>query len=414
MPKSNKPPKYSKMNKYAVVYVHGKPHYLGLYGSPESKIAYSRFVVELQASPIPATLLQQKGEKHVAVPVLTAAFLDHAEANFDPKEYAHYRVIVLDFLDKLYGNDIPVDDFKPKSLKLVREQMIQSSRFCRKVVNRYTRRIISIFAWGVENELVGEETWRTLKVVKMLPEGYPGTFDNPKRAHIPDDVVKRTLPFMPPTLRAMVQLQRMLAMRPNEIFKMRVGDIDRSREKEGLWDYRPGSYKTAAYVGDIEFPLGKPEQELIAPYLEGKKPAEAIFSPRTAQEERNSERRANRKTKISPSQAVRDKARAAKPSRISEFYNRDSYRQAIEYAIKKGNRQLPEDQQIPHWFPYLLRNAGETAIELEHGLDKAQAQLGHTSADMTKRYSRAQKKQRDELARQRVNPFVVAGEGSGS
>ena len=60
---------------------------------------------------------------------------------------------------------------------------------------------------------------------------------------------------MPPTLRAMVQLQRLLGMRPNEIFKMRVGDIDTTREN-GLWYYEPGAYKTARFVGKIVFPLG--------------------------------------------------------------------------------------------------------------------------------------------------------------
>ena len=79
-----------------------------------------------------------------------------------------------------------------------------------------------------------------------------------------------------------------------------------------------------------------------------------------------------------------------------------TYRRAVEYAIAKGNRH---GVKIPHWTPYLLRNSAATAIELEHGLDEAQAQLGHTTADMTKRYSAAQLKQREKLAHSRVNPF---------
>ena len=146
---------------------------------------------------------------------------------------------------------------------------------------------------------------------------------------------------------------------------------------------------------------------MIAPYLEGKASEAAVFSPRTAMAERNAERKANRKTKISPSHVAKAEARAAKPSPYSEFYNRDSYRQAIDHAIEKGNKVLPDSEKIPHWFPYLLRNSGVTAIELEHGLDKAQAQAGHTSADMTKRYSGAQLRQREELAWNRVNPFEI-------
>jgi len=58
--------------------------------------------------------------KHVTVKELTAAFLDHVAAAACPKTYSHYRVIVLDFVDKLYGDNTPVEDFKPGSLKLVR------------------------------------------------------------------------------------------------------------------------------------------------------------------------------------------------------------------------------------------------------------------------------------------------------
>jgi len=413
MPKlTNRPPRYckqSKSSKYAVVYYRGKPHYLGLYGSPESQIAYQRFLEEIQANP-GASL--PSGEKNITLSELSAAFLDHAEANFDATEYRHCRVIILDFLNELYGDGTLVDKFKPSCLKLVRKKMIQSRRFCRKIVNRYTFRIISIFAWGVENDLVQESVWLALKSVKSLPEGYPGTFDNAERQPVPDDVVKRTLPFMPPTLRAMVQLQRILGMRPNEIFKMRVGDIDTKRGN-GLWYYVPSSYKTARFVGKIVFPLGKPEQELIAPYLEGKTPEQSVFSPRKAIAERNVEKRANRKTKLTPSQITREKSRASKPSRHSDFYNQYSYRQAIKYAIDKGNRQLKEGEtEIIHWFPYQLRHSASTAAELEHSDEDAQAMLGHKNVNMTKRYSKTQLKRRETLALIRRNPFETEDEES--
>ena len=266
-------------------------------------------------------------------------------------------MIVQDFLAKLYGDSTAVDDFKPRCLKVVRDAMIQSRRFCRRVVNSYTRRIVAMFAWGVEHDLVLETTWRALKVVKALPKGHSGTFDKEERQPVPDEVIRRTLPYMPPTLRAMVQLQRILGMRPSEVIKMRVGDVDTTRGN-GLWYYVPGSYKTARYVGKIVFPLGKPEQNLIAPYLVGKTPEAAVFSPNAAQAERNAEKRANRKTKISPSQAARDKARAAKFTRYGELYDHRSYRQAIIHAITKGNKILPEEQRIPHWSPLSVAALG--------------------------------------------------------
>ena len=407
MPKlKNKPPKYSKLKQYAVVYLSGKTHYLGFYGSPESKTAYARLIAESRDNPV---LYMPKEEAGVTVSDLAAAFLDHVQPTLDDSTYGQYRVLIGDFLLKLFGKDTAVDDFKPRSLKLVRSEMIQSKRFCRNTINKHTRKIVSMFRWGVSEELTLETTWRALKSVKSLKKGHPDTFDHPDRQEVPDHVVAATLPFLPPVVAAMVQIQRLTGCRPSEIFNMRVGEIDQARDAE-LWYYMPGSHKTEEHIGKKDIPLGKPEQELIAPYIAGKAPEAAVFSPRTAMEERNAQKRASRKSKITPSQAIRNTARAAKPKQYREFYDENSYRKAIEYAIKRGNKVLPEGKKIPRWFPYLLRNSAATATELEVGLDESQALLSHTSANMTRRYSKAQLKIREKLARSRVNPFDTEGE----
>ena len=69
----------------------------------------------------------------------------------------------------------------------------------------------------------------------------------------------------------MVQIQRLTGMRPSEVYRMLVGNIDKNRGN-GLWYYSPESHKTEQFIGKKEIPLGKPEQALLAPYLEGKKP----------------------------------------------------------------------------------------------------------------------------------------------
>jgi hypothetical protein len=41
MPKlTNRPAKYSKLKQYAVIYIYGKIHYLGLYGSEEFRVEH--------------------------------------------------------------------------------------------------------------------------------------------------------------------------------------------------------------------------------------------------------------------------------------------------------------------------------------------------------------------------------------
>jgi hypothetical protein len=215
MPKLlTRPPQYKKCGKYAVVYIDGKRIFLGLFGSQESKIAYARHLAE-RASP---DLCPPKGGKDVTVKELAAAFLDHAKATLKKPNYTHHRVVVLDFLNKFYGDNTLVNDFKPSCLKLVRQELINAlnkrgkPRFCRGMVNDYVSRIVRIFQWGVEEGIVHSDTAAVLKAVKPLEEGYAGTFDHEEREDVPDSVIKSTLPFMPPTLRAMIKLQRLTGL----------------------------------------------------------------------------------------------------------------------------------------------------------------------------------------------------------
>jgi integrase len=407
MPKlSNRPPKYSKLKQYAVVYLNGKIHYLGTYGSEESRVAYARFIAERRVNPM---LVPPDEGTSVTVAELAAAFLDHAKATLESSSYAHYRTVIGDFLLKLFGDDTSVDNFKPSSLKLVRQELILSQRFCRRLINSYIRQVVAVFTWGVEEEYVQPNTELALKAVKSLPEGYPGTFENEEREPVPDEVVKRTLPFMPPTLRAMILIQRLTGCRPSEIFNMRVGQIDKTTDPD-LWLYRLPKHKTAKKTKRKKvIPLGTQEQSLIAPYLEGKEAEMAVFSPRTAMQERNAEKRTNRKTKISPSQAARNEARATKPRRYREFYDKNSYRKAVEYAIEKGNRVLPESEQIPHWTPYQLRHQAATALEIAGNIEDSMVLLDHESVETTKRYAHGRLEKLKALARKRVNPFAADG-----
>ena len=92
MPKNpNKPPKYSKLksgkNVYAVVFHQGKTIYLGAYGSPESKVAYARFIAEHKQNPEIAIPTVKKDEPGITVKELGIAFLDHVLATRGSAKY---------------------------------------------------------------------------------------------------------------------------------------------------------------------------------------------------------------------------------------------------------------------------------------------------------------------------------------
>ena len=113
-------------------------------------------------------------------------------------------------------------------------------------------------------------------------------------------------------------------------------------------------------------------------------------------------------SKVPPSQMERDRRRAENPSdHIGEFYDRNSYRKAVGHAIRQANKA---GHKIPKWSPYQLRHANATATEKALGLDKAQAVLRHTTANTTKRYAHGQLAIAEEVARERVNPFIESKE----
>ena len=54
---------------------------------------------------------------------------------------------------------------------------------------------------------------------------------------------------------------------------------------------------------------------------------------------------------------------------------------------------------------YQIRHAAGTATEKTEGLDKAQALLGHRTANVTRRYAHSQLAIAEDMARNRHNPF---------
>ena len=228
---------------------NGKRIYHGVWGSPEADKSYRRFIAALLESP---TLpLRIDKDSDVLVSELTAAFLEVHESRIDKTDYTHYKQAV-GHLAEIYG-ELAVNEFSPKKLKVCRSRMVNAGTLCRNTVNRYVKYIKRIFAWGVEEELVDANVGLGLRAVKALREGEEGTFDHPEREAVPFEVVEATLPFLPPTVAAMVQLQWLTGMRPSEICKMTVADIDRNRGN-GLWYYSP-KHKTERYIGKKPMPL---------------------------------------------------------------------------------------------------------------------------------------------------------------
>jgi hypothetical protein len=159
-----------------------------------------------------------------------------------------------------------------------------------------------------------------LLCIEGLRRGRCGARESQPVKQVDDVVVAATLPFLCPTVRAMVQVQQLTGMRSGELVVMRGVDIDTSSD---VWRYTPQHHKTVHHGHSRVIAIGPKAQEILKPFLP-EDPSQFVFSPRRARDERNAAKRAARKTNVQPSQINRRKrsrrarrASATKPRRTA-------------------------------------------------------------------------------------------------
>jgi integrase len=382
----------------AFIRVCGQRIYLGKFGSSEASQNYARYVAEWASGNVQTT--QPIGT--VSLDTLAVAFLDYAKANCGRSDYGNYKTALRVLLEVYSG--CTVDSFTPKCLTVVQHRFTeqrnpQGRPYSRLFCNRLVKCIRSVFRRGVAQELVSPVTADALKYVPALRQGRTSAPETTPRLDVPDAVVIATLPHLLPTVATMVRVQRLACMRPNEVCRMRVGDIDRSGT---IWLYRPEKHKGTWRGHERVIALGKPEQGLIAAYLTGKSDDRAVFSPKEAMQERRQRDAVKRKTKVQPSQVERHKRVIKNPKRkYRDFYDTQSYARSIKQSLAAANGRLPADEQIPHWTPYQLRHAAVTEIAATQGLDTARAVAGQRTINVTQRYNHSDVAVAIEMAKRR-------------
>jgi integrase len=283
-------------------------------------------------------------------------------------------------LRALFGST-PANEFGPKRLRLVREQMIADD-LSRGVVNARVNRIKRFFKWAVAEEFVAPSVLQGLQAVRGLAFGHTTARETEPVRPVPDAFLEAVLPFLSSPVAALVQLQRLTGMRPCEVVQMRACDID---IRGDVWFYEPQNHKNQWRGHRRLVALGPKAQAIIKRFLKLDLSA-YLFSPQEAEAERNQHRRLNRQSKLTPSQAGR--RAKARPKRAKRSrYDTDSYRRAVTYGIKKANKARGDENRIPHWFPLQIRHSLATEVRQRFGLEGAQIALGHARADVTEIYA---------------------------
>lgn len=378
-------PKYRKhsLRNFAFVEVEGKRIRLpGAYGSPRSRAAYARFVARIEeASPPPLPPVENATVADVIEHGLDEALRRYVTQDGKPsQEYRHCKAAASIVLDAC--SSIPAAEFGPRWLRAVRQRMVDAG-WSRPYTNRQTRCVIRMFRWGVAAEIVPAAVVGALRELEPLRKGQTDAPETTPVEPVPLEIVDATIPWAGSVVGAMIRLQRLTGMRPQNVCGIRPADLVLA---DGVLLYAPGHHKNTWRGATLIIPLGPQSVSTILPFCE-RDPDRPCFSPVESEEERRLIQRERRRTRVQPSQQNRRKAR---PSwRAGEAYTSESYCKAVHRAVARLNaaRAKAEIEPIPRWHPHQLRHTVATMVRKQWGLEAAQAYLGHDSLDATQLYA---------------------------
>jgi integrase len=401
----------------AIVSLSGKIHYLGRFGSPESKQEYRRLTGEWltrgQSQPPKPT---EPGKPETTINELVLAFWTHARTHYrspdgQPTQEQENVFTALQPLQELYGRTL-ARDFGPLALRALRDHLVRSGRLARGTINSRIGRIRRAFKWAASVEMIPATVHEALMTVDGLRLGRSDAPEAAPVESVPREVVEATLPYLPRPVAAMVQIQLLTGCRAGEVVSMRACDVTFGETPE----FRPSRHKNTWRGRSRRVPLGHRAIAIIQEFLTVDMTA-YLFTPAASVMEVRERRRTARKSKPTPSEQKRRSQR--KPTEVlAPRYDRRSYRQCVVRACDrafphpveaellaaiaaapKGQRHKARAELVQwkqehraelkawrddhRWSPLQLRHTVATEIETTRGREAASAFLGHAKLDTT-------------------------------
>lgn len=317
----------------------------GRAATTEAADAYRRFAAEWASGAFDAAPPSGSGELFVGE--LIARWLAHCDREYRKlgartSEY-HICLSAAREVARLYA-DTPAAEFGPAQLRAVRDVWVKAE-YARTTVNGYGLRVVRMFRWGLSHSLVPAAVVAALEAVPGLREGRTGARETEKRKPVSDADVDVTLACLSiegrgGVVRQMAKVQRLAGLRPQHVCEMRAGDLDRTGE---VWKYLPPAVGTKTlHLGKRPaYYFGPKAQAVLAPLLDGKGPADHVFTWK----------------------------RGERTYRVT----RAAYGLAIGAACVRAG--------VSHWTPHQLRHALATEVaERFRSLDTAAAAIGDSNA----------------------------------
>jgi len=164
----------------AYVRVNGRIHYLGKFGTHESRVRHQNIVAAAQARREASDIMRPLSTGELCERFVLAMRAEHGAKSW----WADIaRGVALTVCDRHAG--VEASAFGPKSLQEVQQALLADGRLTRYGINRRKQHIVAMFKWAVSEELVQPSVWHALQAVKAIRRGKGR--DNPPR--LPADPV---------------------------------------------------------------------------------------------------------------------------------------------------------------------------------------------------------------------------------
>jgi len=367
--------RHHKPSGRAVVTLNLKDHYVGAWGTKAAVEEYERLVSVWLAN----GRRLETDSQDISVAELSERYLEFAKGFYrtpDGRQTGEVDLLTraVNIAVAMFGT-ILAAEFGPMKLKAVRERWISEGRV-RTQINYAVRRIVRMFRWGVENELLRGDVLHALRAVPGLKAGRSDAKEAPPVSPAPEGDVEKVLEIVTSPIRGMIEVQRLTGCRPGEVVQMTADRIDRTKP---IWVYRPRFHKTQHHGRDRVIFIGPRCQEVLRPFIENRPEGASLFSPKDAMAEFRARRHAARATPMNQGNKPGTNLRSKLRKKPRDAYDVQSYGNAIAYACKKAD--------VPVWSPNQLRHLAATRIRALHGLEAAQVLLGHARADVTQIYA---------------------------
>lgn len=355
-----------------------KDLYLGVWESVQSKAAYTRVVATVAAN----RGIYPTRDSDVSINEALVRYIHHVDSYYRDPDGKPSRSVknikaAVSYLTRLFGMT-NLADFTPSALETIRYLMIQEGK-ARKTINKTAVLIRQFFRWAVAKQLVSPAVLESLKALPALAPGRSGAKEGKPREPADPKAVEWTLPYLPPAVRAIVQLLRLTGARPSEILTLRPCDIDRTRD---VWSYRVESHKTAWRGRSRTIHFGPAAQAVLLPWLTDVAPDGYVLSPVRSEGMRNIQRSEKRETPRWPSHLARNQKK-----RIAHRRRPPSNRYTVN-TLALAVRRACDAAGVAPWTCYQLRHLKAVELRQKYGLEHVRAVLGQTFMSMSDHYSR--------------------------